>query len=647
MYCRVLGISSHCCDLYTGVKNGYFEALLPAHPPDAAPITLPGLPTLWEAAQRGFSSSTGAVHAQLALCALQRIDTLQEQLLHKQYTCPLIFARPADQAYTAPAPAALGSAQTDSQAGVQQGPDSAVGTQQAATSQGPGDDPLDDAEQIKGGLTKLSDQVLQFATASLISESEVTNEAADSDISRLSTSSLQTAVWQQVSDRLVLLAEHASTPFLQCFVWQLLQCCIRHSSPLSPHDQDAAAAAAPFAVFGNSSFVEQPHLQQAWLHAVQQMLTVSFVHMPSPVVDITTDRVPERGHNSGSKRRKGERSQQAANTDTTGTLPQHGRTADLSVAQQLAHMLPQIQDFFSSDTVLSQGSVSHNVSVNIISSSKLSGASPHASGRRKRKAGAASSSDASLHVTALAHVTGLLQHTALMPLGLLSSDSASSLAHLMLQAQLWLAPHIINTASAAATTASETQSQIISRLLQALLASQEIMTKCLKASPDAVAASLLQAGPCLWQWVPVSAQLACVIAVVPTSPAPSVSGQAGELQHDSRSAQGMPARLSQAEGRGAAQVHTAESQGRPADEAAGSVGSVCEDMMRQSAACVQALVCCCVGVRQGSAAADMTAAAPGDVVGGADTCDHLQGFMQWLGSKIQVSMLRNSLHACV
>ena len=88
-----------------GARNGYFDGLLSPDELTTAP-PLPALPSLWAHAPHSAPDAVTPLSAQLSLCAVQRISTLHEQLLHQQYSCPLIFAPDAPHSRAAAAAAA-------------------------------------------------------------------------------------------------------------------------------------------------------------------------------------------------------------------------------------------------------------------------------------------------------------------------------------------------------------------------------------------------------------------------------------------------------------------------------------------------------------------------------------------------------------
>ena len=129
-------------------------------------------------------------------------------------------------------------------------------------------------------------------------------------------------------------------------------------------------------------------------------------------------------------------------------------------------------------------------------------------GAKKRKKAEVQSSKAAQTSPMLRRVTGLLQHVALVPLAMLSPTHASSLAQNLLQMQLLLAQSAVGFASAAGAAvdvkADDTALQL---LVQALVSSQQGITRCLKGSSDAAAGLLLHVGSQLWRWLPAAVQL--------------------------------------------------------------------------------------------------------------------------------------------
>ncbi len=620
--------------------------MLPASQPDAS---LPSLPVFWEQASTAFPDSTGTVIAQLTSCALQRILTLHEQLLHQQYTCPLIQTRASDHPDQGPAPAS-DSVQTDGQTSPQQGLVSEDELQLPARLGKVLKNDLDSPEQIQLELQQLSDLVLRSATVSLAVDTKTDNDGGQQH--RLGSAShsmhdIQTACWRQPLDRLELLAQHASEPSLQRFVAQLLHSSIclppYQSQASSSHhigaDSSAAAAAAAdtvvvtAALFTHHPFLEQPCVQQAWLHAVQAQFARCFQESPACLVGTGAGSLLSQQANSHSKHRK---------PTTIGAIhppqPEVHPTAHKQLAETMSRAVKPLQKFLSSPGEVSQSQegATASDSGHVRPGSKHSKSSSQTASR-KRKASQTARPDAGLTSTHLGTVTALLKHTAYANLSLLAPENACALAHLMLQAQLWLAQHCISTTSptpssplsmpkspakaaaaptaaaaaaaaavsAAANAQAQTPSQAVASLSEALLSSQQVVVKCLQAAPDAVAASLLQAGPSLWQWLPLTSQLTtCLVGGLPCGNSLSVPQLLGMLP--------VP-------GQQKSHVETLRAR-----------HSVGEDMLVSTASCVQKLAGHCLGVRQASAASYEAVAAAEDEFEG------LQTFVYWLSKQLQV-----------
>ncbi|KAL0022263.1 hypothetical protein WJX77_011953 [Trebouxia sp. C0004] len=621
----------------TGTNNAYFSALSPASQPNA---TLPSLPIFWEQASTAFPDSSGTVIAQLTSCALQRILTLHEQLLHEQYTCPLIQAQASDHPDQGPAPAS-DSVQTDGQNSLHQGVVNLDESQLPARLGNVLNNDLDSSEQIQLELQQLSDLVLHSATMSLAIDTKTDIDGGQQHrlgSTRHSMHDLQTAFWRQPVDRLELLAQHASEPSLQNFVAQLLHSSIclpsYQSQASSSHhtgaDSSAAAAADTTAVtaalFTHHTFLEQFRVQQAWLHAVQAQVARCFQESPACLVGTVADSLLSQQADSYSKRRK---------PTTSGVTYPPQSKAHPPAHTQLAETLPQavkpLQDFLSSHGGVSQSQPGATASV----SGQLSSGSKHSKGSsqaasRKRKASKTAPSNADWISTHLGTLTALLRHTASAHLSLLAPESACALANLMLQAQLWLAQHCMSTtspppstplsmptspaAAPASTNAQEqaqaqTPSQAVAGLSEALMCSQKVVVKCLQAAPDVVAAALLQAGPSLWQWLPLTSQLTtCLAGGLPGGNSLSVPQLVGMLPvpGQQQSPVGLPPR------------------------AGHSVG---EDMLVSTAACVQKLAGHCLGVRQPTAASNCGEA----VVAAEDDFGGFQAFVHWLSKQLQES----------
>ena len=598
----------------------------------------------WEQASSAFPDSTGTVLAQLTSCALQRILTLHEQLLHEQYTCPLIQAQASDHPDPGPAPAS-DSVQTRGQISPQQGLVSMDESQLPARLGNVLSNDLDSSEQIQLELRQLSDLVLRSATVSLAVDTKSDIDGGQQHrlgSARHSMHDLQPACWRQPLDRLELLAQHASEPSLQRFVTQLLHSSIclppyQSQASGSHHtgaDSSAAAdtAAVTAALFTHHTFLEQPRVQQAWLHAVQAHFTRCFQDSPACLARTVADSLLSQQADSHSKRRK--------STTSGATYPPQPDVlspAHTQLAEALSQAVKPLQDFLSSHGEVSQSQAGATASM----SGHLSSGSKHSKGSsqtasRKRKASDTSPPDAGLTSTHLGTVTALLKHIASVHLNLLAPENACALAHLMLQAQLWLAQHCLSTtlpppstplsmpkspatAAAAATAATaaapapapanaqaQTPSQAVAGLSEALFSSQQVVVKCLQAAPDVVAAALLQAGPSLWQWLPLTSQLTSSLADdLPGSNSLSVPQLLGMLPAPGQ-------------------------QQSPVVGAPRARHSVDEDMLVSTAACVQKLAGHCLGVRHASAASCEAEVAAEDEFEGSRT------FVHWLSTQLQV-----------
>lgn len=621
------------------------------------------------------------MNAQLTSCALQRIDTLHEQLLHKQYTCPLIHAETPDHAMLGPGLASDGP-QTDGTA-VEQPEAVSMGESQQADRQK--DDP-DDVEQIQLELRQLADQVLHFAMTALKEGVGIDGDGKEryrqqgrSECDRLTN--LQTSHWGQVLDQLKLLAQHASDTPLQCFVGELLLCsCSTHSG----NDQAASfpdwatatstAAAAAAAVCDNPSFLEQPQLQRAWLHAVQARLTTYFKQ--APVQSAGPDSLPDRHSNSHShsKRRKS-----ASGEAVTGTpQPEASHAAHSQLAQQMSQGAHSVQCFLTS-RVLPQAGAGHSASDTHSKSSKVSrGAGQGVS--QKRKASEPPSPAASLTGVHWGRMSALLKRVACMRLCLLTPHSASALAQLMLQAQLWLVQHAITLPSAPvsqlAATATATATATITAaagagpaagavgaarrtmpgatggvkagplgvtacIPEGLLASHQVLAQCLKVAPDAAATAVLQAGPALWQWLPLGHQLtACLTDGLPGGGDVTLLHSVGKVQATGLQQSNIGGKRPRAMDSTGEELQAAASQqSNIVGERPRAMNRISEELLELSAACVQKLACYCLGVRQESAVAAGPEAA--EAAGSVESCfEGFQAFVQLLSDKLQVTCCR-------
>ncbi len=602
----------------------------------------------WEQASSAFPESTGTVVAQLTCCALQRILTLHEQLLHEQYTCPLIQAQASDHPDQGPPPASH-SVQTDGQIRPQQVLVSMDESQLPARLGKVPNNDLDSSVQIQLELQQLSDLVLRSATVSLAVDTKTDVDGCQQHrlgSARHSMHDIQPACWRQPLDRLELLAQHASERSLQGFVAQLLHSSIylpstqsqASSSHLTDVDSSAAAdtAAVTAALFTHHTLLEQARVQQAWLHAAQAQSARCFQEPPACLVDTVAGFPLSQQADSHSKRRK-----PTTSGATYPPQPEVQPPAHTQLAEALSQAMKPLQQFLSSYAEVSQSQEGATASM----SSHLSPGSNHSKGSfqtasRKRKASKSAPPDADLtSITHLGTVTALLKHTASANLRLLASENACALAHLMLQAQLWLAQHCMSTTlappssplpmpnspakaaatatSAAAPTAAraaasvssadaqaQIPSQAVAGLSEALLSSQQVVLKCLQAAPDAVAASLLQAGPSLWQWLPLTSQLtACLAGRLPSSN--NVVQLLGMLPVPGQQQSpivGKPRVRHSADG----------------------------DMLVSTAACVQKLAGHCLGLRQASVATGEAVVAVEDVFEG------FQTFVQYLSNQLQV-----------
>ena len=609
-----------------GSNNGYFDALQPTDGLKTR-VHLPDLASLWACTLLAAPRAPTPLASQLSLCALQRIDTLHEQLLHKQYTCPFIVAALPNQAVATAAADGLESSQAQA-AGTASHIAAATGTDQRC---GVLDDVSAGAKVLEVELTQLSDQVLQHATL-LLKLSTGRSAALQAPSQELlpghhSRAGLQTEFWRIMSPLVPTLATHASQISLQSFTEQLISRAVPDAL-LTPEQtqalpKEAASAAASFdespaeasfRVLRQSTFLEQPQLQRTWLLALQKELSTVLSQLAclSQAGTVTEHEASAQGRQSGKKHQSCKNRQSASElvaVDDASERLRHTGTAPataLSLRQQLAQTLQLVTKHLA-------GSKSADATQASLHRETSSSSSKASSRSRKRKQAEFSASGLGFSKL-LSHVTGVLQHIALMPLALLSPDSANLLAQLLLQVQLWLARAAIAAAAAEAMAVDAVRT-----VTQAMLSSQQSLARCFQYSSNAAAALLLQAGPQLWQWLPAAVELVMQIQTLGSSARKLSVSQSAQPQTGNRT----PV-LPIAQGGLSSQTSKAAM--------AGPLSGSALSMLAEASACMRCLACFCFGVRQtaGTATAAATAGNAADAVEG------LERFQSWLATQIKV-----------
>lgn len=332
--------------LHAGHRNGYFGVLWPAdaHLSEAKPeatiaslwSTIDRANTIHSNNSRSNTSHSSSLDCALTSCALQRLDTLHEQLLHLQYTCSFSIvtaSAPADLNNTAEHAQAAGNHAAEPthapSADALQSAD--IQTADANVGDGPVVSPdlhsagavpaaksgTDAMTAILQELQQLSDQVLQHACSSMqecpstqdtpqlphmlhsLKPHEITIQMpADAP----DCTAVATSLWQQAAHMLPRLASYASAASLQAFMQAILQVAFctssrsRSSSPsgnstgdviaeavasgqasdpasqLPATSQVSDAAAQAAAVLRQPRLWQEECIQQAWLHALQALL---------------------------------------------------------------------------------------------------------------------------------------------------------------------------------------------------------------------------------------------------------------------------------------------------------------------------------------------------------------------------------------
>ena len=645
-------ITTICCE---GRRNGYFHALLTTDELNSAQ-PLPGLSSFWSDVSHSASHTLSALATQLSFCAAQRISTLHEQLLHQHYTCPLIFADPPLNAATAPTADSQHSSQAQE---VANAPTAGLPAPDLHHSGRNGEVTAEVSTEVSTGiqaeLQQLSDQVLQHAATLLKPQTDNLSGSMPSSRGPEQTERLEyqprTDFWLVMSPLLPTLALYASPSSLLSFIRVLFSCSIPDLMPTSDSASstnlssasasattmssasstasDAAAAQVIAGCLGQRGFIEQPQLQQAWLQAIQLELLAAVTKLNSATA--ASFMSPESLHaqrgNTSKKRRKsqGKSSVGAAQGSVASeglTQMGCGPATNPDLHQVLMQTLLVVTPFLA----IPRPAASENASG---ADGKHSSKNQASSASKKRKTAELSSSQAAQSGPSLRHVTGLLQHVALMPLAMLSSTHATLLAQLLLQTQLSLAQSAVTFATAA--TANAKADSALNLTIQALSSSQQGIVKCLKGSSDAAAGLLLHAGPQLWHWLPAVVQLTShVQAVMPPS---SINKLRSDLTPHPQVGSSTP-NLS-------LKQHSlaAGSVGSPGSECGGTasiVHGISTSMLEDMSAGMRCLACYCLGVRQASRSP--TADVAGDTAGSASAGigAGFETFVNWLATELQV-----------
>ena len=515
-------------------------------------LPLPALPSLYYPAPHSQASHAWSpLTAQLSLCAVQRISTLHEQLLHQQYMCSLMFADSAPKAVAglkaipqaAPAvPIAAAPSTDDSQLPTEVTPKV---TSEVATEVNTGVTPevsvsrngkvttessiqVDTA--IQAELQELSDQVLQHAVSLLRPQTSSGSGSTSSG----STAAEQPEYWRSSENPsdfwlamlplLATLAMYAPETSLQNFLRQLisrsipdlmLTCSSTSYTELpsaSGSASEAAAARVIAACLEQPSFLEQSQLQQAWVQAIQQELLSVVTHLHSACASSCESLESPQARLGGTskKRRKSQGPAQAGADSVKGnsqglTPNSCGLVTKPDLHTVLIQTLQVVTPVLGTyQPAASEAATEAVTESDTAASGRHNSNSKAGSTAKKRKKVEPQSPNAA--ETRLRRVTGLLQHVALMPLAMLSPTHAALLAQVLLQTQLMLAQSAI-TRTTAAAAAVDAKADDIAQMVQALVSSQQGIAKCLKGSSDAAKRLLQHAGPQLWRWLPAAVQL--------------------------------------------------------------------------------------------------------------------------------------------
>lgn len=391
---------------------------------------------------------------------------------------------------------------------------------------------------IQTELQQLSDQVLWHAASLLQPQagrmsSGMANSRAAQQPEARRRSDMPTDFWPAVSPLLPTLAMYATQPSLQDFLRQLISCYVPDltlssgsisdpelspassstscstSNSTSGSTSSAAAAGVIAGCLGQPSFLEQPQLQQAWLHVIQQELLSAVTELNSATASSSESHYAQLGGTSKKRRRsQGALSRTDAVTDRSqaegGAHQEGGAVTDAQLHTVLMQTLQVVTTFLGSPQAAAAPAATETTMEAASVSDGKHSSSKAGSAAKKRKPAEVHSSEPAQAIPLLRHVTGLLQHVALMPLVMLHASNAALLAQTLLQAQLLLAQSAVTLAPANA----KADSDVLEMMVQALASSQQGIAKCLKGSSDAAAGLLLHAGPPqLWRWLPAAAQL--------------------------------------------------------------------------------------------------------------------------------------------
>lgn len=623
---------------------------------------LPSLPSLWTHAPHSGPHALTPLAAHLSLCAAQRIATLHEQLLHQHYTCPLIFA-------PEPPPKAAAAATADSQppptptAGLPEpnlhsstGVVTSLGEVSTAS-------PGEVSTGIEAELRQLSGQVLQQAATLLKSERD--NVGAGSwglQQTGPPEDHPKTAVtpdfWLVVSPLIPTLAMYAPQLSLQQLVTELISCIepdvsLPFGTPSGKVESSASGSASHATVervvamcLGQGSFLEEPQLQKAWLHAVQLDLLAAVTKLN--LATASSSELLEPPHRDTRKKRKKSQGMQPG-TDAAGVTkmaaegvtPKHdGVETENDLRQSLMQTLRVVTPFLAAAPKPDAASGADGKHGTDICGSSFKASS---AGRKRKSAVLPLSEDAAQATPLLRHVTGLLQHVALMPLGTLSAANAAALAQLLLHTQLLLAQTAVALATTAAASAQAGDALRLTTL--ALVSSQQGMVKCLKGSR---APLLLHVGPQLWHWLPAVAQLVSQIqdflsaSSVPELPAARMPRPQGHSSIPvSTRRHILPAGSARDPGSCSRSRQLPAGSARDPGDALYMVPVDCMSatMLEEVSANMRCLACCCFGVRQTAGEIPTADVVTADCMASVEVVVGFESFVAWLATQLQVWVL--------
>lgn len=490
-----------CC-LLIGPPTDYFAALWPVH---SQIVNMP-LPIMWASADRSSTSSSSILYAAIASCALQRLDTLHERLLHLRYTCTLSNASSnatpdlssmAEQQTTTAAGSEAATAMTP-KAGVLLPTDThaldgnlPVGPLRASEQHckglpTAGTASLDHQEaDILHELQQLADQVLQHACSSAKQHTATPQVTKHPHTLQTPTpQSLQTfktgqaiidvqeARWQQAAERLSLLACYASASALQAFMHNMLETAFctgstsRSTSPSQTHGQapceqaaapgqasDPSAQARPSLAPGPNAQAaalliqprvwQQETVQQAWLQALRVLLERSCKEGATP---------PSTEPATTTKRRK---KGPAQPTEQPGTASTPSRSAVASLSGDVHSVKKLLTDACASvHAYLQTAQASDSTLAPTAIHSQTDTPKQHVEGSKKRKSASMQTASISIdpqtgasaqqQLPVLSNMAALLHHAAEISAQHESDAIACPLAILMLQCQAWLVQQLLS-----------------------------------------------------------------------------------------------------------------------------------------------------------------------------------------------------------